>query len=130
MPNADSTRSSDPGRLCPPLDLLRRRTLLAVTAHALLAVITANEHTDRSAPDGLIALTCCEVRRLFTIYVSEPGRALACPEAWSHRAAVISTAPATANTSASYRRRGVDVVIADEPHLRRRPVGRPRRPRR
>jgi SRSO17 transposase len=63
----------------------RRWTLLAMTAHALLAVIAAHEHTDRPAPAGLIALTCNEIRRLFTIFVIEPGRTLACPEAWSHR---------------------------------------------
>jgi hypothetical protein len=62
----------------------RRWTLLAMTAHALLAVIAAHEHTDRPAPAGLIALTCNEIRRLFTIFVIEPGRILACPEAWSH----------------------------------------------
>ncbi len=61
----------------------RRWTLLAMAAHALLAVIAAHEHDLRPAPDGLIALTCNEIRRLFTIYVIEPGRALACPMAWS-----------------------------------------------
>jgi SRSO17 transposase len=61
----------------------RRWTLLAMVAHALLAVIASREHTERPAPDGLIALTCNEIRRLFTIYVIEPGRALACPMAWS-----------------------------------------------
>jgi SRSO17 transposase len=61
----------------------KRWTLLAMTAHALLAVIAAHEHTDRPAPDGLIALTCNEIRRLFTIFVIEPGRTLASPEAWS-----------------------------------------------
>jgi len=40
----------------------RRWTLLAMIAHALLAVIAANEHSDRPAPAGLIALTCNEVR--------------------------------------------------------------------
>lgn len=29
-----------------------------------------------ATPAGLIALTCNEIRRLFTIFVSEPGRAL------------------------------------------------------
>jgi SRSO17 transposase len=61
----------------------RRWTLLAMVAHALLAVIAAREHDLRPAPDGLIALTCNEIRRLFTTYVIEPGRALACPMAWS-----------------------------------------------
>jgi SRSO17 transposase len=62
----------------------RRWTLLAMTAHALLAVIAANEHTDRAGPDGLVALTCNEIRRLLSVLVIEPGRVLACPQAWSH----------------------------------------------
>jgi hypothetical protein len=61
----------------------RRWTLLAMTAHALLAVIAAHEHTDRPVPAGLIALTCNEIRRLFTVFVIEPGRTMTCPESWS-----------------------------------------------
>ncbi|MCE3556558.1 IS701 family transposase [Pseudonocardia sp. RS11V-5] len=61
----------------------QRWTLLAMTAHALLAVIAAREHTLRPAPDGLIALTRNEIRRLFVRFVIEPGRTLACPQAWS-----------------------------------------------
>jgi hypothetical protein len=61
----------------------RRWTLLAMIVHALLAVIAAHEHSTQSALDGLIALTCSEIRRLFTIYVIEPSRTLACPVAWS-----------------------------------------------
>src|SRR5206468_1687022 len=61
----------------------RRWTLLAMLAHALLAVITMTEHVERPAPAGLIALTCNEIRRLFMIYVIEAARAVACPEAWS-----------------------------------------------
>jgi SRSO17 transposase len=61
----------------------RRWTLLSMVAHALLAVIAAREHAERPAPDGLIELTCNEIRRLFTTLVIEPGRALACPAAWS-----------------------------------------------
>lgn len=55
-----------------------------MTAHALLAVIAATEHTTNPAPVGLIALTCNEIRRLLTIFVIEPTRVLACPHAWSH----------------------------------------------
>ena len=62
----------------------RRWTLLAMLAHALLAVIAAHEHTDRPAPAGLIALTCNEIRRLFTVLVIEPRRVRACPRAWSN----------------------------------------------
>ena len=61
----------------------QRWTLFAMLAHALLAVIAANEHTTRPAPDGLIALTCNEIRRLLTVLVIEPGRVLANPKAWS-----------------------------------------------
>jgi SRSO17 transposase len=61
----------------------RRWTLLAMVAHALLAVIAAREHDLRPAPDGLIALTCNEIRRLLVSFVIEPGRTLTCPHAWS-----------------------------------------------
>ncbi|MBA3279935.1 MAG: IS701 family transposase [Geodermatophilaceae bacterium] len=62
----------------------RRWTLLTMLAHALLAVIAATERTDTPSPPGLIELTCNEIRRLLTIFVIEPARVLACPEAWSH----------------------------------------------
>ena len=61
----------------------QRWTLLAMIAHALLAVIAATQHADRREPDGLIALTCNEIRRLFTILIVEPARVIACPLAWS-----------------------------------------------
>jgi hypothetical protein len=64
------------------LDGLRRR-LAERTGHALLAVIADTENTHNPAPPGLIALTCNEIRRLFTILVIEPARTLTCPEAWS-----------------------------------------------
>lgn len=44
----------------------RRWSLLAMAAHALLAVATALERRHRPTPDGLIALTCAEIRRLVT----------------------------------------------------------------
>jgi SRSO17 transposase len=44
----------------------RRWTLLAMLAHALLAVITAAEREHRPAHAGLIDLTCAEVGRLLT----------------------------------------------------------------
>jgi hypothetical protein len=61
----------------------RRWTLLAIIAHALLAIIAAREHATPPAPDRLIALTCNEIRRLFTTYVIEPSRTLTRPEHWS-----------------------------------------------
>jgi hypothetical protein len=62
----------------------RRWTLLAMLAHALLAVIAANEHTGRPAPTGMIPLICSEIRRLFAILVVTPRRAPVCPQAWSN----------------------------------------------
>jgi hypothetical protein len=44
----------------------RRWTLLAMLAHALLAVLTAAERAHHPADAGLIELTCAEVRRLLT----------------------------------------------------------------
>lgn len=61
----------------------RRWTLLAMLAHALLAVLAASERAHKPPPNGLIALTCNEIRRLLTTFVIEPARVLACPEAWS-----------------------------------------------
>ena len=79
----------------------RRWTLLAMLAHALLAVIAAHERAARPAPAGLIALTCNEIRRLLTALVIEPGRVLTCPASTGRPgAAVINTAPAPATTSA------------------------------
>ena len=62
----------------------RRWTLLAMLAHALLVVIAATERAQRSPPDGLIALTCNEIRHLFTRLITEPTRRLTDPLAWSH----------------------------------------------
>lgn len=82
----------------------QRWTLLAMIAHALLAVIAAHTRTDNNPLDGLIALTCQEIRRLFTVFIVEPTRALASPLAWSawrrrhqHRA-----------KRSHYRRRGTE----------------------
>ena len=76
----------------------RRWTLFAMLAHALLAVIAANQHTTRPAPTGLIALTCNQIRRLLAVLVVKPSRALA--RAWSTGVDAINTAPAPATTSA------------------------------
>jgi SRSO17 transposase len=62
----------------------RRWTLLAMLAHALLAVLAAAERTDRPAPTGLIELTCAEIRRLFITLIVEPARTHVCPLRWSH----------------------------------------------
>jgi hypothetical protein len=58
----------------------QRWTLFTMTAHALLAAI---EHADRPAATGLAALTCNEIRRLFTVLVVEPHRTRVCPRVWS-----------------------------------------------
>jgi SRSO17 transposase len=61
----------------------RRWTLLAMLAHALLAVIAATERAQRPPPSELIALTCNEIRHLFTSLITEPTRRLTDPLAWS-----------------------------------------------
>jgi SRSO17 transposase len=62
----------------------RRWTLLAMLAHALLAVIAATERAEHPPPGELIALTCNEIRHLFTKLITEPARRLTDPLAWSH----------------------------------------------
>ncbi|MFC7884725.1 hypothetical protein ACFUVV_23015 [Streptomyces sp. NPDC057376] len=42
-----------------------RWVTLAMLAHAFLAVVRAREHRDHPVPDGLIALACNEIQRLF-----------------------------------------------------------------
>src|SRR4051794_39852378 len=60
----------------------RRRTLLAMLAHALLVVLAAGEHAAAPLP-GLIPLTCNELQRLLTRRVLDPARRPADPETWS-----------------------------------------------
>ena len=62
----------------------RRWTLLAMLAHALLAVIAATERAQRPPPGELIPLTCNEIRHLFTKLITQPTRRLTDPLAWSH----------------------------------------------
>jgi SRSO17 transposase len=62
----------------------RRWTLLAMLAHALLAVIAATERAQHPPPAGLIALTCNEIRHLFTRLITETTRRRTDPQAWSH----------------------------------------------
>jgi SRSO17 transposase len=61
----------------------RRWTLLAMLAHALLAILTAGEHTAGPPPAGLIPLTCNELQRLLVRQVIEPDRRQADPQSWS-----------------------------------------------
>ena len=61
----------------------RRWSLLAMCAHALLAIITAAARAAGAPPAGLIAMTCAEVRRLITASLAtaaDPEAVLA----WSH----------------------------------------------
>lgn len=61
----------------------RRWTLLAMLAHALLAVIAATERAQHPPPGELIALTCNEIRHLFTKVITAPTRRLTDPLTWS-----------------------------------------------
>jgi SRSO17 transposase len=61
----------------------RRWTLLAMLAHALLAVIAATERAEHPPPSELIALTCNEIRHLFTSLITEPTRRPGNPLTWS-----------------------------------------------
>jgi hypothetical protein len=63
----------------------RRWTLLAMLAHALLAVLAATEHAHHPAPAGLIALTCNEITRLLNRLVIDPTRRLADALSWTDR---------------------------------------------
>jgi SRSO17 transposase len=51
-----------------------RWVTLAMLAHAFLAVLAATERTRHPPPDGLIALTCNELQRLFSALVVRPLR--------------------------------------------------------
>jgi SRSO17 transposase len=62
----------------------RRWTLIAMLAHALLAVLAASERTHNPAPAGLIALTCNEIHRLFNRLVIDPARRLTDTLAWAN----------------------------------------------
>ena len=61
----------------------RRQTLLAMLAHALLAVITATERAQHPPPGELISLTCNEIRHLLARLITEPTRRLTDPLARS-----------------------------------------------
>ena len=55
-----------------------RWTLLAMIAHALLAVLVADEYTDRPAAADIIELASAEIRRPFITLIVEPARTAAC----------------------------------------------------
>jgi SRSO17 transposase len=61
----------------------RRWTLIAMLAHALMAVLAATEHARDPTPAGLIALTCNEIARLLNRLVIDPTRRLADTLTWT-----------------------------------------------
>ncbi|MFB7208996.1 IS701 family transposase [Streptomyces sp. NPDC056255] len=61
-----------------------RWVTLAMLAHAFLAVVRADEHAHRPAPDDLIPLTCNEIARLFIALVALHVHDAAHRLRWSH----------------------------------------------
>ncbi len=49
-----------------------RWTVLAMLAHAYLAVLAATERERHPPPDGLIPLTCNEIHHLFNVLIARP----------------------------------------------------------
>jgi SRSO17 transposase len=62
----------------------RRWTLIAMLAHALLAVFAAAARARQPQPAGLIPLTCNEIARLVNRLIVHPIRSLASVLRWSH----------------------------------------------
>ncbi|MER6984621.1 IS701 family transposase [Streptomyces carpinensis] len=60
-----------------------RWVTLVMLAHAFLAVIRAEEHARRPAPDGLVPLSCNEIQRLFITLVVQPLHGAAHRLGWS-----------------------------------------------
>lgn len=60
-----------------------RWVTLAMLAHAFLAVVRADEHSQHPAPEELIPLTCNEIQRLFTTLVARPVNDVAHRLRWS-----------------------------------------------
>jgi SRSO17 transposase len=54
-----------------------RWTILAMLAHAFLAVLAATERTPDSATTGRISLTCNEIHHLFITLISQPAHDIA-----------------------------------------------------
>lgn len=61
----------------------QRWTVLAMLAHAFLAVTATREHTRAAPPQGLIPLTLNEIRRLLTRLLTQPAHALTHLLQWS-----------------------------------------------
>ena len=60
-----------------------RWVTLAMLAHALLAVVRADEHTRNPAPANLVPLSCNEIQRLFIALVVPPLHDVAHRLGWS-----------------------------------------------
>jgi hypothetical protein len=103
----------------------RRWTLLAMLAHALLAVLTAAEREHSPFDGGLIDLTCAEVRRLLTAALAPltaPADALTHTADWSrwrrdHRHRARTCHYARYGVS-SHDQRSTTAVLAFGRHLR------------
>jgi SRSO17 transposase len=61
----------------------RRWTLVAMLAHALLAVLAATARARHPTTPGMIALTCNEIARLLNRLIIDPVRRLVDPHSWS-----------------------------------------------
>ena len=61
----------------------RRWTLIAMLAHALLAVLAATERARAPEPTGLIPLTCNEIARLLRRLVINPTHSIANALTWT-----------------------------------------------
>jgi len=62
----------------------QRWTILAMLAHAFLAVLAATEHTDNPAPTGLIHLTSNEIHHLLNTLIAQPINDARHRLRWSH----------------------------------------------
>jgi hypothetical protein len=55
-------------------DSWQRWTVLAMLAHAFLAVLAATERRSQPPPDGMIPLTCSEIHHLLNVLAAQPIR--------------------------------------------------------
>ncbi len=60
-----------------------RWTILAMLAHALLAVLAATERARQATPTGWITVTCNEIQRLITALLAPPAHSLHHRLRWS-----------------------------------------------
>lgn len=60
-----------------------RWTILAMLAHAFLAVLAATERARQPQPDGMIPLTCNEIHHLLNVHATRPGSSIRLCLRWS-----------------------------------------------